>query len=131
MSNLRIIYLNDTYGQSSNLSPISSEVISFLHGRGHQVLNLDQYSLGSKSAIYEQTLKLLKASQLVVVVLDKFSVLALVLLTQAFSKSLPVVVLTSNQLLYQELKAITHKQFHCYHYNRPEQVINTLKLFKL
>ncbi len=131
MSNPGILFLTNSYGQANSLGPVETAVISFLTERGHQILNLKQFGLTAQSAVYEQTLALIKHRPLVVAIMDKPAVLPLILLTQSLMNKQTVIVFSSNHDLFQNLKAVTYKQLHCYHQASVDEIINTLKLFQL
>ena len=131
MSNPGILFLTNSYGQANSLGQVETAVISFLTERGHQILNLKQFGLTAKSAVYEQTLALLKTSQLIVAVLSKPQALPLILLAQALVKQHTVIVFTDKEDLYENLRAVTNKQLHLYYRATTDSIINTLKLFQL
>jgi len=131
MATHRVLVIEPSLLSAVPLSTTARHLSSFLAERGNEVLNLKRSISRSPSRLFEEVLRLVKQTDLALILIDDESTVSGFFLALLLSRGKRTLLFSRNQELVDGLKAITLKESYVFHYRKTEEIINTLKLFRI
>jgi|GEM_PF-1403898 len=131
MRSQQILILEPELFNSLPLSLTLKKLTSFLAERGNKILNLELLTKRSSSGQFEKILHLLKDTDLAIFLINEESFFCAFFLSTLLLKAKQTLLFSQNPSVLRKAKQVTLKPFHTYFYQEIDEILQTLKLFKV